>query len=493
MNSSLEQHTPISPSPEDAFPQAWLPYLRDNVFLYGLLSESEQARLRWLLPRFIESKFWEGCAGLRITDEIRVTIAAQACLLVLGFNGYCFEDCKTILVYPGGYLGVEDDPFSTDSDVAHRLGEAHRGGPVVLSWWHAGWDGRHRGDTNLVLHEFAHKLAERGDPRQGIPPLDDPAETERWEAVIGKEYEQLVEDADHQRPTLLDPYGASSRAEFFAVASECFFLHPVEMRRRHLGLYQLLVGWYHQNPAEWRHDSLTDAREDEAHEQYLRHAIIECDTALRRYPDHFETYWHRAGCYWSLGEFDKALADYMRLLQLVPKSERADAYYACGSAQSACEDYEKAIADFSEAIRRCPDFAEAYRERGRVQALRGEHNQAIADLNRALQLDPRDDAAYLERGRVWCTLHKYDRAVRDLTRAQRLCHHRAEIYRERALAYLGQRQYDRALADCNEALRLDPDWIEAYHTRAAVYEARGDRERAKHDHDEAVRRDKQSW
>jgi Mlc titration factor MtfA (ptsG expression regulator)/Tfp pilus assembly protein PilF len=490
MSSSLEEHTPIPPFSQEAFPQAWLPYLHENVFLYGLLSEKDQARLRWLLPRFIASKFWEGCAGLNVTDEIRVTIASQACLLVLGFNGYCFEDCKTILVYPGGYLGVEEDPFGTESDIAHRLGEAHRSGPVVLSWWHACWDGRHLGDTNLVLHEFAHKLAERGDRRQGIPPLDNPADTPRWKSVIGKEYEQLVEDAAYQRPTLLDPYGAKSRTEFFAVASECFFLHPREMRRRHSELFQLLAEWYRQDPAQWRSDSLADAQADEAHVQYFRHAIAECDTALRRYPDRFKTHWHRASCYESLGEFDKALVDYTRLLQLVPKSERADAYYARGRAQGACEDYELAIADFSEAIRRRPDFAEAYRERGAARALRGEHVQAIADLNRALQLDARDDAAYLERGRVWCELHKYHRAVRDLTRAQRLCPHRAETYHQRALAYLSQRQCDRALADCNEALRLDPDWIEAYHTRAAVYETMGDVERAKHDRDEATLRDK---
>ena len=320
MSASIEQHTPIPPSSKEAFPQAWLPYLHENVFLYGLLNETDQGRLRRLVPRFIASKFWEGCAGLCITDEIRVTIAGQACLLVLGFSEYYFEDCKTILLYPGGYLGVEEDPFGTEIDVGHRLGEAHRGGPVVLSWWHACWDGRHRGETNLVLHEFAHKLAERGDPGKGIPPLDDPGDVPRWESVIGKEYEQLVKAAAYHRQTLLDPYGASNPAEFFAVASECFFLRPVELRRRHAELYQLLAEWYRQDPAQWRSDPTIDARTSAAREQYIRHAITECNTALRRYPDHLDTYWHRADHYCSLGEFDKALADYTHLLQKVRRA-----------------------------------------------------------------------------------------------------------------------------------------------------------------------------
>jgi MtfA peptidase len=490
MSASTEQHTPIPPFPEETFPQTWLPYLHENVFLYGLLSETDQARLLRLVPRFIAGKFWEGCAGLHITDEIRVTIAGQACLLVLGFDDYCFEDCKTILVYPGGYLGVAEDPFGVEINAGHRLGEAHPGGPVVVSWWHACWGGRHRGETNLVLHEFAHKLAERGDPTKGIPPLDDPRDVPHWESILDTEYEQLVEDAEYERPTLLDPYGANNRTEFFAVASECFFLRPVEMRRRHPQLYHLLAEWYRQDPAEWCIDAAAGARTEEAHEQYLRHAIAECDAALRRDPDYRTAYWQRAGCYYDLGEFDKALADCTHLIQLVPRAERAEAYYQRGGVHREIEEFEQAIADFSEAIRLHPHFAEAYRERGTTHARRGENGKALADLNRALHLDPRDDAAYLERGRVWYEMGKYDRAVRDLTRSLRLCSHRPETYSQRALAYLGQQQYDRALADCNEALRLDPDWIEAYTARAAVYEAMGDHERARQARDEAARREK---
>jgi Mlc titration factor MtfA (ptsG expression regulator)/Tfp pilus assembly protein PilF len=490
MSCTNQQDTRFPLPPEETFPHEWLTYLQENVVLYGLLPRADQDRLRRLVPRFIEGKFWEGCAGLRITDEIRVTIAAQACLLVLGFDKYCFEDCKTILVYPGGYLGVEEDQLGIEINAGHRLGEAHHGGPVVLSWWHACWGGRHRGTTNLVLHEFAHKLAERGDPHTGVPPLDDPRDVSRWESVLGTEYEQLIEDTEYHRPTLLDPYGATNPAEFFAVASECFFLRPVEMRRRHPQLYHLLAEWYRQEPAEWCIDAAEDARMEEAHEQYLRHAIAECDAALRRDPAYRPAYWHRAECFASLGEFDKALADYTHLIQLVPQREQADAYYERGWVQREIEDFEQAIADFSEVIRRRPDDAAAYRERGTSYACRGEYRKALTDLNRARKMDPNDDASYLQRGRVWCKMGDYERAIRDLTHALRLCPHRAETYTERAIAYYGAKQYYRALADCNEALRLDPNNSETHQIQADVYEARGEKALAQRSRDEAERHEK---
>jgi Mlc titration factor MtfA (ptsG expression regulator)/Tfp pilus assembly protein PilF len=489
MSFSSQQDTRFSLPEDDSFPSSWLTYLQENVFLYGLLPPVDQGRLRRLVPRFIESKFWEECAGLSFTDEIRVTIAAQACLLVIGFDDYCFEDCKTILVYPGGYLGIEEDSLGIEINAGHRLGEAHHGGPVVLSWWHALWGGRHRGETNVVLHEFAHKLAERGDTKTGIPPLDDPRAVPRWESVLGPEYDQLIEDAEYERPTLLDPYGATNPVEFFAVASECFFLRPVEMRRRHPQLYQLLAEWYRQEPAEWRIDAAAGARTEEAHEEYLRHVIAECDAALRRDPKYRSAYWQRADGYYSLGEFDNALADYTYLIQLAPKAETADAYYERGWVHRENEDLEKAIADFSESIQRRRDFAAAYRERGTTYALRGEYRKALADLNRALQLDPKDDVVYLQRGSMLCKMRKYDRAISDLTRALRLCPYRSDTHIERALAYLSHKQYDHALADCNEALRLEPDSAETYRIRSDVYEAKGETDLARRDRDEAARRE----
>src|SRR3989440_13006250 len=99
------------------FPPEWLPLLERNVFLYRLLSEPEQARLRDALRVFIDEKFWEGCAGLEVTDEMRVTVAAQACLLVLGFDAYYFDELQTLLLYPGGFLGVYERPLGHEDQV----------------------------------------------------------------------------------------------------------------------------------------------------------------------------------------------------------------------------------------------------------------------------------------------------------------------------------------------------------------------------------------
>jgi Mlc titration factor MtfA (ptsG expression regulator) len=244
---------PIRPGEHDApdgtFPDAWLAYLRDNVILYRLLSEAEQARLRDLVPRFIAGKYWEGCAGLRVTDEMKVTVAGQACLLLLGWDDYCFEELKTILLYPAGYLGVIPDELGREDRVEPRLGEAHWQGPVVLSWRDVLRDGRCMGEENLVLHEFAHKLAEQGDSTLGIPPVEDAEQAERWKEVLRAEFHRLRREIAEGQPTLLRPYGAANRAEFFAVATECFFLQPSALRERHGELYDLLAGWYRQDPA----------------------------------------------------------------------------------------------------------------------------------------------------------------------------------------------------------------------------------------------------
>jgi Mlc titration factor MtfA (ptsG expression regulator)/Tfp pilus assembly protein PilF len=466
---------------DEPFPETWLPYLRENVFLYRLLSEADQARLCEAVRWFIATKFWEGCAGLRITEEIQVTIAGQACLLVLGLDGYCFDELKTVLVYPGGYLGGEGEPADVGARPEHRLGEAHGRGPVVLSWWHVRWGGRNWRHPNVVLHEFAHKLAEQGDPYTGMPPFGDPLQAERWEKGMLAEYRRLRNDIDYERPTLLDPYGAASRAEFIAVASECFFLQPLALGQRHPALYQLLAECYRQDPAQWRVDAAAAEGARAADEEYVRHELVECSALLQYHPDAVEAYHQRADCWCRLGEFDNALADCTQILLLVGKVEKAGAYCERARIHDEAGSYNQAIADYSEAIRRAPDFARAYRDRGAAYAARGEHGKAIADLTRALQLDPNDDNALLWRAHVRCEARQYEKALRDLSRAIRLCPHRPDGHRKRGLVYLGRQEYDRAIADLSEAVRLDPSDAESYLARAEAFEGKGKMDEAERD------------
>jgi Mlc titration factor MtfA (ptsG expression regulator) len=236
------------------FPGEWLRYLHKNVAHYQYLSAAEQARLLDDLRIVIAEKSWEGCGGLEITDEIKVTIAAQACLLVLGMEHNYYDRVQTILVYPHGYLApghVAGPGGLVLEDTAPLLGQAHYRGPVILSWDEVLHDGRHpsRG-RNLVFHEFAHQLDMLDGVINGTPPLKTPEQARRWHDVMTAEYQRLIRESEQGVATLLDDYGTTDEAEFFAVATECFFDKPVALARRHPQLYQLLREYYGQDPAQ---------------------------------------------------------------------------------------------------------------------------------------------------------------------------------------------------------------------------------------------------
>lgn len=465
---------------EGPFPPEWMDYLEENVLLYRRLPEAAQARLRDALQTFIAEKHWEGCQGLEVTEEMQVTIAAQACLLALGWEGYHFDRLKTVLIYPGSYLATAQPEESDEVD--WRLGEAHHRGPVVLSWWHARWDSRQLGEGNLVLHEFAHKLADLGDWETGMPETRDPSITSRWEEVVAPEYDQLVEATDYGRPTLLDAYGATNRAEFFAVATECFFLQPIPLRTRHVALYRLLADVYCQDPARWPAlNPESRARAESAWEEYQQHALAECAAAIRLKPDYAHAYRSRADCYWRLGDYAKALADYSEVIRLTEGDERADAYCDRGLTHQDAGNLAEAIADFGLALQMLPSSRDAFRRRGVAHALAGNPEQALSDLTRAIRLDPGDDAAYLERGRVFARRKDYPRALHDFQKAIRLCPQWEQPYQERAALYLEMGEPTQALGDCEVLLRLYPEFAEAYRLRAEVFAALGEEEKARQD------------
>jgi Mlc titration factor MtfA (ptsG expression regulator) len=236
------------------FPAAWLAHLRRNVAAYGVLTGAEQARLKDDLRVFIAEKSWEGCGGLTVTDEVRVSIAAQACLLLLGVEYDYFAHVRTVLVYPTAYRSPDGEvgPDGVVREGIGRLGEAWHRGPVVLAWDEVRAGGQnHRDGRNVVLHEFAHQLDFLDGLIDGTPPLRDAAEYREWQRVMTAEFDRLRADVGRGRLTLLDAYGATNPAEFFAVATESFFEKPVELRERHPGVYGVLRGYYCQDPAGW--------------------------------------------------------------------------------------------------------------------------------------------------------------------------------------------------------------------------------------------------
>ncbi len=235
------------------FPAPWLWYVRANVPSYDLLPADLRQRLLDATRVIVAEKNWEGCGGLMLTDEIKVTIAGQAARLVLGFEDDYFPNVETILVYPRGFLVTTYRHVAggvIEESAVPYAGEAALRGPVVVSWADARAGGAEPGDgRNVVLHEFAHKLDMRDGAADGVPYLRDRAQVETWSRVMRAEYARLVAQTEAGEPSLLDPYGATSPAEFFAVATECFFERPLQMCGEHPLLYAVLRDFYRQDPA----------------------------------------------------------------------------------------------------------------------------------------------------------------------------------------------------------------------------------------------------
>ena len=236
------------------FPPEWLRVLERRVPLYGRLSEADQQELRGHVQVFLAEKNFEGGGGMRVGDEVRVIIAAQASLLLLHRETDYFPGLSSIIVYPDEFVVQQSETDETGvvfegEDI--RSGESWQHGTLVISWKDVllgGTDGYE--DYNVVLHEFAHQL----DTEEGITsgaPLLGRRPRLRWHGVLEEEYERLRADEAAGRPTLLDPYGAEHPAEFFAVATECFFTIPTELRDQHPDLYDELARYFRQDPAQW--------------------------------------------------------------------------------------------------------------------------------------------------------------------------------------------------------------------------------------------------
>lgn len=240
----------------EPFPPAWNEHIRRNVVHDRWLDSDERAHLRDLVRIFVAEKHWEGCGGLDLDDEIRVTIAAQACLLVLNLPNQLYRNVVSVLVYPSTVavpprrIGSFEVPLGPVAGPLPILGEAQHRGPVILVWDSVKRAGRHpeRGH-NVVYHEFAHKLDMLDGRADGTPELHGRAEYQRWAQVCSQEYLALREQTARGIHRLLDPYGATNEAEFFAVATELFFDRPAELRRHHPELYGVLKAFYRQDPA----------------------------------------------------------------------------------------------------------------------------------------------------------------------------------------------------------------------------------------------------
>jgi Mlc titration factor MtfA (ptsG expression regulator) len=236
-------------------PDEWQEIIKRNVAVHALLSPTEQQRL-WEAVRIIDAeRSIVGLQGFEITDEIAVTIAAQAALLILGEDGYYFDRVGTIYVQPGFHR----------TRTVHDLGGAllvREGVPVQGQAWDRGvirlaWDsvvhgGRDPTDgENVVLHEFAHHLDALDDDIDGVPPLPRQYDSRRWQQVFDAELAQLRDDLAAHRPVFLHAEAAENRAELFAYSTECFFEQPHDLAEFHPELFECLLAFYKTDPRAW--------------------------------------------------------------------------------------------------------------------------------------------------------------------------------------------------------------------------------------------------
>lgn len=235
------------------FPGIWNVILEKNLPPYTKLPAQLKQQLQDNIRIFIDEKSFEGCGGLTMTDEIKVTIAAQACMLLLNRTVECYPRLSSILVYPDAYVaGPANQQGGPAGETSIRLGESWDTGAVVLAW-----DSVRRGAANfrdghnVTMHEFAHQLDQEYGSADGAPALATRSAYSAWARIFSKEYERLRQRAARGRKSVMYDYGSISPAEFFAVATETFFEKPMQLRKKHPELYGELCRFYRVSPAEW--------------------------------------------------------------------------------------------------------------------------------------------------------------------------------------------------------------------------------------------------
>jgi MtfA peptidase len=238
------------------FPHAWRDTLRRRMPAFARLPADLQLQVKKHVQVLVAEKPFIGCAGLVITDEMRVLIAAQAALLLLNRQADYFGNLRQVLVYPGAF--VVDREHADDSGLTHGTrralaGESWQQGQLLLSWddvlaGAADPDDGH----NVVIHEFAHQLDQEAGSANGAPWLGTALRRRRWAAVMAHEFEQLRRQLQVGQVGLIDPYAATDPAEFFAVVSEVFFEQPDALAAAHPELFREFAQYYATNPLHWR-------------------------------------------------------------------------------------------------------------------------------------------------------------------------------------------------------------------------------------------------
>ncbi|WP_394200602.1 zinc-dependent peptidase [Shewanella waksmanii] len=237
------------------FPHPWRKTLQAKVPYYRHLPTDLQLQLKKHIQIFLHEKIFIGCDGIKITDEIRLTVAAQACLLLLNRPTNYYPKLQKILIYPSPFI-VNNQTTAPGGVVSEQqrvlAGESWDTGTVILSWQTTQKDTANPCDgSNVVLHEFAHQLDQETGPANGAPQLEKTEDYQQWSLVLAREFERLQNAAHQHEYSLFSYYGATNPAEFFAVITEVFFEQPHALFAQHRHLYQQLSHFFKLDPVNW--------------------------------------------------------------------------------------------------------------------------------------------------------------------------------------------------------------------------------------------------
>jgi MtfA peptidase len=238
------KHCPLTPQQQAT--------LEHSLPMYESLSVDERKRLQGHVLVFLSQKQFIGCRGLQVTEQMKVTVAAIAALLLLNERGKYFPRLRSILIYPDAYIAQERVAMAggvVEERQVARLGESWTTDQVVLSWEQVKYDLTHWQDgQNVILHEFAHQLDQEDGKAEGVPILLRDADYKTWAEIMTVEYQQLCDRTTKGQKTVMNPYGATNPAEFFAVATETFFEKPQQLMAHHGALYEQLQRYYQFDP-----------------------------------------------------------------------------------------------------------------------------------------------------------------------------------------------------------------------------------------------------
>lgn len=236
------------------WPTAWMQILDRNVGHYQLLPSKQQKQLRDIARILIAEKYWEGCNGLVINDEVKVTISAQAALLLLGLDHDYYDRVPTILVYPSAFLTARPDDNADEAFVPDQavLGQAVYRGPVILAWDEVVREGRYpEHGHNVVVHEFAHQLDFLDNSADGVPPLASNKAKEQWLKVMNQALVQHRLTLEQHGHVFFSEQAADSLTEFFADSSEAFFCKPMDLAAEFPQVFEILQSYYQIDPKAW--------------------------------------------------------------------------------------------------------------------------------------------------------------------------------------------------------------------------------------------------